>query len=129
MGCECIYADYDFVDFYTEQVRRARKNHRCSECGSSIFPGEEYADVRHKNRGGPWERRKMCSTCRAIVDEFFCDGYGFDHVMADLDQYVMDRKGDIAEKCLVRLPPKAREIVCDMIERAWREWGEDGAFG
>ncbi len=119
-NCSCIYVDYDMVDFYREQPRRARKAYCCSECSDQIMPGETYLDIRHKSDGFPFQVRRMCESCAALVAEFFCDGYGFGSVRADLREHIWDMKGLISEKCLASLPVKARAVVCDMIEECWK---------
>ena len=40
--CSC---DYDPADVYRSSTPRARKPHRCGECGGPIEPGEKYEYV------------------------------------------------------------------------------------
>lgn len=43
------------------RIRKARTEHRCSDCGSPIRPGSEY---REDSWGyGRFERRRVCWTC------------------------------------------------------------------
>jgi len=35
--------------------RRARKRHRCAECGGDIFPGEEYYEDRFRRDPPDWK--------------------------------------------------------------------------
>lgn len=43
MDCSC---DIDFPVLWQAKIRKARKPHTCSECGSAIDPSEEYEDIR-----------------------------------------------------------------------------------
>lgn len=54
--------DGEMPDFYKSKLVRARKPHRCVECGSAITPGEEY-----ESATGRWEGEidtyRTCSRC------------------------------------------------------------------
>lgn len=59
MGCYC---DYDMPRFFNREVRKARKAHRCCECGGRVQPGEAYEYV-----SGMWDDYlqsfKTCDRC------------------------------------------------------------------
>lgn len=59
--CECDY-DYDQPQFYSEGTRKARKTHRCCECGGPIHPGMLYV-----YRSGKWD-----SGVETFKECFFC---------------------------------------------------------
>ncbi len=60
------YCDIDDVaDVYVAKVKRARKQHRCSECGHAILPGEEYHEAKMLYDGS-WDRYTTCARCRAL---------------------------------------------------------------
>jgi hypothetical protein len=44
---DCV-CDYDPPEFYHREIRRARKEHKCCECGGRMLPGEQYEHVRGK---------------------------------------------------------------------------------
>lgn len=44
---EC-FCDYEQPEFYHSEMRKARKDHPCTECGRAIEPGETYEHVRGK---------------------------------------------------------------------------------
>ena len=73
------YCDYDAPSFFQERHVRARKVHRCCECGRAIQPGERYQKVI-----GVWDGRFdqfcRCSHCEAVAAKFnelpcFCDSF------------------------------------------------------
>lgn len=64
MDCFC---DYDGPSFYVRETPKARKPHRCFECGYQIAPGETYESAR-----GMWDGTfdvfKTCNRCIALRD-------------------------------------------------------------
>jgi hypothetical protein len=60
--CSC---DYDAPAFYNKAIRRARKEHKCCECGGRILPGDQYEHV-----AGVWEGNfdtfMTCERCHDI---------------------------------------------------------------
>ena len=60
----------EIADVYIRETPRARKWHRCAECGGFIDPGETY--VKH---WGIWDHEhstyKVCSECEAIRSEIY----------------------------------------------------------
>lgn len=63
MSYDC-YCDYDTPEVYSRFVRQARKEHRCTECGSRVSVGEKYEYVFAVQDGDPFTAR----TCSACVD-------------------------------------------------------------
>jgi hypothetical protein len=60
---DCV-CDYDAPQFYAAAIRKARKPHRCDECGGCILPGEPYEYVSAK-----WEDLiSVFKTCQHCVD-------------------------------------------------------------
>lgn len=46
---DACYCDYDDPPaFYHKETRKARKPHKCTECGRAIMPGERYEHIRAK---------------------------------------------------------------------------------
>jgi len=76
--CVC---DYERPSVISERTRRARKPHKCIECGREISPGETY-----EYTWGIWEgdadQFKTCSRCLAVKQYVmahvpcFCWTYG-----------------------------------------------------
>ena len=65
MGSCCI--DYDPPEFFTSTMRKARKQHKCCECGGIIEYGEQYQYI-----SGMWDgcfyTFKTCEKCEDLRD-------------------------------------------------------------
>lgn len=68
----CVYA-YDegpVAEFYRSEVRRARKEYRCDECGDPIEPGDL-----HEHAVGKWDGEIMsfrtCARCCNVRRDYF----------------------------------------------------------
>lgn len=75
------YCDYELPQFYVAEVRTARKQHKCSECGRLIAEGERYEHVRGKWDGdmGTFKTCPRCLSLREWVKAHvpcFCSGHG-----------------------------------------------------
>jgi hypothetical protein len=122
MECSCVYVEADsYWDFANFRMLIARKIHKCHECGREIAPGEKYENLSGMCEGD-FLTHKTCADCLSIRDAFYCHGWQFETVLENLRDYIHDSQGDVKEDCLRRLTPKAREIVCGMIEDAWMYW-------
>lgn len=61
MDCSC---DFDPAEFYSSEMRRARKQYRCEECPGHILPGEM-----HEYVSGKWDGYfSAFRTCQRCVD-------------------------------------------------------------
>lgn len=117
MNCSCNATSIDGDGYYTSRTRKAAKKHICPECGKTIEKGEEYLfstlfiDGRICNS-------KMCKICESIVDQFFQDGYYCGQIKEDLESYLDNSwNEDLPSNCISKLHPKAKEMVCDMLQR------------
>lgn len=105
----CDYGNFDAPDFLNQKIVKARKNHKCDECGTVIFKGDKYESI-----AGAWsgnfEVYKRCSFCIAmcefISDEYKCSPlfgglqYDYEHITHDLGDrkfYFLDEKQLILE--------------------------------
>lgn len=61
------YCYYEPAEFYHKEERRAKKDHRCSECGRTIEPSETYEYVRGK-WNGDFDTFKTCPRCLALLE-------------------------------------------------------------
>lgn len=123
--CACVYIDsHDGPEFCRNTILRARKEHKCYECGDTIKPGEEY-----EYTAGRWEGYfdafHICLDCVSVRDSFFCDGYEYGGIWEYLGEHLRNLQGAVSSDCLISLTPHAREEVCEMIEREWKLLEED----
>lgn len=59
---DACYCDYESPSVFREGTCKARKHHKCGECGSTIQPGETYEHVWGIWGGCP-ETYKTCPRC------------------------------------------------------------------
>jgi len=126
MGCTCSIEDYDdycVSDFYKAEVRKARKEHRCGECGTAIAPGDRYEAIRGKSEGDFWTG-KVCLICKELRDAFFCS-WMYGHIRDALWEEIDWNGGEVSSECILVLSEPAREVVFEMIERAWENIEDD----
>lgn len=62
----CCY-DYDAPEFFNETWAKARKPHKCCECGAQIKPGNTYQRAAGK-WGGELYSYKTCEKCADLRD-------------------------------------------------------------
>lgn len=94
------YCDFDGPSFFSETHPKARKTHKCYECGRRIEAGETYSRV-----WGIWDGRMdthgTCRQCCALRDYVksnvpcFCWAYGSlrDDAMETLREYSSELPG------------------------------------
>ena len=63
MGACCSYYDNDMPSFINTEWRKARKQHKCCECGGKINPGETYEYI-----CGKWDYFDTFKTCEKCAD-------------------------------------------------------------
>lgn len=62
--------DADALEAHSVCIRKARKKHRCGECGKVIHAGEKYEYVKGVN-DGYWMDAKTCLSCKRMRDSIF----------------------------------------------------------
>jgi hypothetical protein len=119
--CGCVYVESDeCYEFVNKTFPKARKQHKCDECGRIIKPGEKY-ELFKGGFEGRVETNKTCMDCMSVVDSFYCDGRILGDMWGYLEEHIREMDGQISSDCLTDLTPTARERVCEIIERVWRE--------
>lgn len=77
LGCSCVCSvDYDAAQVYNEKTVKARKEHKCCECGETIQRGESYEYVSGL-WDGSWDHYRTCEMCVRIRDDLCCGGFIF----------------------------------------------------
>ena len=74
MSLACGCDGDNFASFYQSNYRKARKPHKCAECGKKIQPGElyEYAISVYE---GDFTARKTCEKCSDLADSLADVGF------------------------------------------------------
>jgi hypothetical protein len=113
----CIYADSDgeSAEFQDVSIRKARKPHRCCECGYEIKPGERYEHYWGKY-DGETAAIDTCIICMEIAEAFYCDGRLYGGGLWENMSHVM---GELTTTCFDKLSsPEAKAEL----QRRWIEW-------
>ena len=118
--CGVCLSGHDMdVPFFFERQRKARKSHRCSECGRTIEPTMKY----HQVGGiceGKWWSQSVCSLCYEITNVFHCDNnvqYG--NLWDDMRDAIFPDL-TINNPCIHKLSNEARAFLTDQ----WWKWKE-----
>ena len=124
MECATVSVDVDeYCTTLRQDIRTARKQHKCGECQNPILAGEKY-EVYVGVFDGDFSQHKTCSDCISLRKSFFSDGYYYGMIREQLSEHIDECRGKISESKLSELRPGAREWVCDEIEGYWKD-GED----
>lgn len=106
MSCAEVCLDHDFDcsnDFYHEAVVKARKVHKCCECGEAIPVGASYQRASGKSEGDVWTA-KTCVVCAEIRRAFVCGSWTFGYLWESIEEGmfpVWDTQGPL--DCLAKL--------------------------
>lgn len=120
MECACIDVGPDWdcgVESIAGRVVVARKEHTCGECRQAIKAGDKYRNEVFKFEGDI-ERYKTCMDCMSLREEVFCSFY-YGRLWDDLEDELSQSEGQLAESCIADLTPRARDWVCEIIEKVW----------
>ncbi len=127
MECACGFSGGvdDYATVLSDKVQKARKPHQCGECLRTIEPGEDYR-VEKTLYEGRVDTIKTCLDCISLR-KHLCEDYYYGGVRELVREGIGEQEGEVSEKCLAPLTPKAREWVCEIIEDIWRDKEEEGA--
>lgn len=124
-GCD------EYATFYDTDIRTARKEHKCFECGEAIPARAKYEHI-SMLFDGSWDSFKLCLSCMEIGDHFNCDGRTLGTLWEDLaDNFFPDMKA--GGQCMDGLSPEAKARLIDkrmewyfdqdeIDDGAWEDW-------
>jgi hypothetical protein len=120
MTCDVCLGGYGgHVDFFTDTVRRSRKQRVCYEGGHSIQAGEKYHRLYGKCDGQLWSAN-VCMLCFEINEVFSCgQGMEFGGLWESMYDYVFSDLR-VTSPCLHKLSQPAREFLM----AHWWKWKE-----
>lgn len=115
--CAISYDGDDYGEFQVHEMRTARKNYICCECGRAISPGDKYEYVAGKWDSG-FATHRTCALCVEIREAFSCgNGYCYTRVWEGIEESGIFERFDT--RCLNCLSTaKAKKFL---VER-WQEW-------
>ena len=112
MVCCPLSGSDEYAEVSDIDVRTARKEHDCCECGDPIAPGVKYE---HASLlfDGRWTTYKTCLLCVEIRTHFACgNGWLYEQLWNDLlENFFRDMKA--GGKCMEGLSPAAKQRLVD----------------
>lgn len=87
----CMYDEGCSTEFYSAITRKARKPHKCAECGREIQCGESYQHVSAKWEGD-LSTVKTCAHCEVLQKWLLKECGGFLHpaVVEDAEEHIRE---------------------------------------
>jgi hypothetical protein len=109
-------ADGDMPEFSSSQEVKARKDHKCCECGDVIPRGTVYERFSGK-WDGTVQTYRTCLACAEIRASLCCDGWTYTMLWEDAaDSQLFDH---LTTGCLDQLTTAAAKAK--LLDK-WREW-------
>ena len=128
-GCACL-TDGGYgepMEVGIKQDRKARKEHKCVECGRIIQLGETYKYVGGKFKGD-WLNFKTCSDCVSMQKNLLQCGFDIGSCWDDVEMGLTEsikysKPGDesIPWSDIGKCTKPAQNKVFDIIEKAWKK--------
>lgn len=122
VNCDvCIDADVDgYCEFFRSETRKARKQHKCAECGDVIPVGALYDSIGGKYEGEFWSQ-KICKLCHEVARAWYCGGIIYGNIWEDIE-YTFDALTSRSE-CFRKLSLPAQNHLL----KFWWKWKENHA--
>ncbi len=107
----------DPVTLLSEKEVKARKEHKCYECGEVIPVMAHYWREVYVFEG-EITSHKTCLVCKSIRDVFFCDGWAYHGIREALEDHLRDT--GVEDVCfgkdILELTPEAKETVLALMD-------------
>jgi len=85
ISCDCSTHDGDRPSICRVEWRKARKPHKCCECGDTITKGQRYEHVSGL-WDGYWDRYDTCAICVAIRERYCPNGWIYGELATQIDE-------------------------------------------
>lgn len=127
-GCVNVYVSDFYEDVANDIIvmKESFFDFTCCECGKEFENGDKYERYVGQMYDDEPKIYRTCMDCISIRDEFFCNGWIFTRILEDVENHVEDVGGDISAECLLRLTPRAREMIFDMIDEVFEMINNEG---
>lgn len=123
-NCQCTIDAMDGCmdgpEAFRAVMRKARKPHKCYECGRAIEPGERYEVASGIWDGRP-DRFKTCPDCLSVRQVFF-ETWMYGGTWEYMSELANELSGDISTCRIIDLTPAARVKVCDLFQEYYRRY-------
>ena len=119
--CDLCFHDYDYgdsADCYRVLMRKARKPHKCEECGGTIPARAEYEYASGVHDGSAFSV-KTCAGCASVRAAYVCGFFYHGTLWDSMKQNVFDNaKFAMAGPCWEKLTAAGKAHLLDK----WRRW-------
>lgn len=101
--CACMYGNWDCDnDFESQRWVRARKPHKCCECGREINVGERH-EVFVARSEGQFFSKRTCAECQDVRESLYCNGgWIFGALWSDVEEQIFAETG-LTVACIDKL--------------------------
>jgi|SRR5579863_434117 len=116
----CLTVDESVVcDVFRQQNVRARKPHRCCECGRLIAKGELH-QLCNMLCEGEWSAERTCLVCAEIRKAFYCHGEMIGEFWSQMEDYAFPEITQGSD-CLKKLTTVEAKRYFAKRYRDWKE--------
>ena len=124
MDQDC-YCDYEPAEFYSSEIRKAKKQYRCEECSGFIIPGEQSEYVAAK-WDGQFSQFRTCMRCvdlrTWVKNNIPCVCWAHGNMIPDLEESVIDASRRAKEETAgIRFGFLRRKVAIDKFNAGRKE--------
>lgn len=85
LSCDCSIGVEMGPSVARDEIRTARKQHKCCECGNPILPGDKY-EYATGRWDGEWSHYKTCVSCKWIRDRYCSHGFVYGQLFEQIEE-------------------------------------------